>query len=219
MPYKLVSAFLLLLADLALLRSTCCRASSAAGLNGVGAFRSLCGRAGPPVLSAAVSESASPESLPSVPSELVMAAFAALNASPAQALQMDKGGGVSAAALRAVQLTQHVPFVRMFHRQFEQRHRAGAGAAQRAAAPQLFHFCFSGWPGRRTINLHSCTDKRSHCFFRFLSANLDDAWTPVHGVNVDILLRGHPSFAVSLLIGAALPVRNAALLVEMQRYW
>ena len=49
--------------------------------------------------------------------------------------------------------------------------------------------------------------------------NLDGAWTPVHGGNVDILLRGHPSFAVSLLIGAALPVRNAALLVEMQRYW
>ena len=94
------------------------RKARQAGLNGVGAFRSLRGRAGPPVLSAAVSESASPESLPSVPSELVMAAFAALNASPAQALQMDKGGGVSAAALRAVQLTQHVPFVRMFHRQF-----------------------------------------------------------------------------------------------------
>ena len=75
------------------------------------------------------------------------------------------------------------------------------------------------WPGRRTFQHHGCANKRSCRFFRFLSANLDAAWTPVHGVNVDILLRGHRSFAVSLLIGAALPVRNAALLVEMQRYW
>ena len=216
-------AFLLLLADLALLRSACCRASSAAGLNGVGAFRSLCGRAGPPVLSAAVSESASPESLPSVPSELVMAAFAALNASPAQALQMDKGGGVSAAALRAVQLTQHVPFVRILDRYAQQRHCAGAGAAQRAAAPQLFQPCFVGWPCRRTIDLHSCTDKRSYSFFRLLAANSDATWTPVHGINILIALRCHPSFAVSLLIGCCaeqlLLVEIAALLVELQRYW
>ena len=77
----------------------------------------------------------------------------------------------------------------------------------------------AGWPGRRTIEHHGCADKRSYRFFRFLTALLDAAWTPAHGVNVDILLRCHSSFAVSLLIGAALPVRNAALLVEMQRYW
>ena len=74
----------------------------------------------------------------------------------------------------------------------------------------------------RTIDLHSCTDKRSHRCFSFLSANLYGAWAPVHGVNFRIELRCHPSFAVSLLIGCCteqlLLVEIAALLLELQRY-